>query len=93
MGKEYRATADYLADSLSKKTGTHFEVLRGRVRLDPRKPETVMRYGLRATRGEWSHTFQAWWIWGLFRSRHRSDWMPGHGSNVGFCRQKTGSYH
>lgn len=58
MGKEYKATADYLADSLSKKTGTHFEVLRGRVRLDSRKPETVIRYGLRATRGEWNHTFQ-----------------------------------
>lgn len=29
------------------------------MRLDPRKPETVMRYGLRATRGEWNHVFQA----------------------------------
>ncbi len=55
---------DSLVAQLSQFTGTKFEVLRGRVPV-PDRPGQVwsirkrMMYGLRATRGEWSHTFQA----------------------------------
>lgn len=58
------ATVDVLAESLSRKTGTKFEVLRGH--LPAKNPASCrrgansgpMRYGLRATRGDFSHTFQ-----------------------------------
>lgn len=58
------ATVDHLAKMLSERTGTHFEVLRGRpqpqIRPGRMVPNTLplMRYGLRATRSEFSHTFQ-----------------------------------
>jgi hypothetical protein len=58
------ATADHLAEQLSRKTGTQFEVLRGRPPLSVRPGRMVpnklppMRYGLRATRDGHSHTFQ-----------------------------------
>lgn len=71
MPRKYNATVDYLAEQLSRKTGTDFEVLRGRPMVKDSwmsAPEPgPMRYGLRATRREKagastdtvSYTFQA----------------------------------
>lgn len=47
------ATADILARQLSEKTGTTFEVRRGR------NARMQMRYGLKATREDVSYCFQA----------------------------------
>jgi hypothetical protein len=47
------ATADHLAKDLSDKTGTKFEVRRGR------NARMQMRYGLKATREGVSYCFQA----------------------------------
>jgi hypothetical protein len=60
-----KAHVDSLAEELSKRTGSHWEILRGRVPANPSRPSAgnVMRYGLKITRefgGEkYSHTFQA----------------------------------
>jgi hypothetical protein len=48
---KHRAHVDYLAEALSRYTGTEFSILRGRVPVYDNKPlRTVMRYQLKATR-------------------------------------------
>jgi hypothetical protein len=54
MAKKPHSMVDSLAEQLSKKTGTTFEVLRGRMR-----PGHVTMYGLKATRDDVSYQFQA----------------------------------
>lgn len=52
------ALAHILAENLSEMTGTHFEVFGRRIQVAG-KSNPQMRYSLRATRGEYSHVFQA----------------------------------